>query len=158
MCLTQLSSTQAHFLCTHVPVIYKVSINYRRISLRHNLSMNTTTGKVPGSILGGVTGNFVRGIRKFHRPESTQPLKMSTGYSWGKEGRCVRLTTNHLQVPMSRNLEVLTSQNPLGPIVLQWDCFTFFLFLLYIVERNSEHTHEEQRYKLSMPYFNQNPS
>jgi hypothetical protein len=38
--------------------------------------------------------------------------------SGGKDGRCVRLTTNHLQVPMSRNLEALTSQNRLGPIGL----------------------------------------
>jgi hypothetical protein len=32
----------------------------------------------------------------------------------GKEGRCVWLTTYHLQVPMSWNLGALTSQNPLG--------------------------------------------
>jgi hypothetical protein len=32
----------------------------------------------------------------------------------GKDDRCVRLTTNHLNVPMSRNLGVLTSCNPVG--------------------------------------------
>jgi hypothetical protein len=32
----------------------------------------------------------------------------------GKGGRCVRLTTYHLQVPMSRNLGALTSWNPVG--------------------------------------------
>jgi hypothetical protein len=32
----------------------------------------------------------------------------------GKGGRCVRLTTYHLHVPMSRNLVVLTSWNPVG--------------------------------------------
>jgi hypothetical protein len=32
----------------------------------------------------------------------------------GKGGRCVRLTTYHLHVPMSRNLEALTSWNPVG--------------------------------------------
>jgi hypothetical protein len=31
---------------------------------------------------------------------------------------CVWLTTYHLQVPVSRNLEALTSQNPLSPIGL----------------------------------------
>jgi hypothetical protein len=32
----------------------------------------------------------------------------------GKGGRCVRLTTYHLHVPMSRNLGNLTSWNPVG--------------------------------------------
>jgi hypothetical protein len=36
----------------------------------------------------------------------------------GKDGLCVWLTTYHHQVPMSRNLGDLTSQNPLGPIGL----------------------------------------
>jgi hypothetical protein len=32
----------------------------------------------------------------------------------GKGGRCVRLTTNHLHVPFSRNMGALTSWNPVG--------------------------------------------
>jgi len=32
----------------------------------------------------------------------------------GKSGRCVRLTTYHHPVPLSRNLRTLTSWNPLG--------------------------------------------
>jgi hypothetical protein len=32
----------------------------------------------------------------------------------GKGGRCVRLTTYHIHVPMSRNLGALTSWNPVG--------------------------------------------
>jgi len=41
---------------------------------------------------------------------------MSTrSISWGKDGRCVRLTTYHHPVPLSRNLGTLTSWNPLGP-------------------------------------------
>jgi hypothetical protein len=32
----------------------------------------------------------------------------------GKGGRCIRLTTYHLQVPMSRNLVALNSWNPVG--------------------------------------------
>jgi hypothetical protein len=31
-----------------------------------------------------------------------------------KGGRCLRLTTYHLHVPMSRNLGALTSWNPVG--------------------------------------------
>ena len=47
---------------------------------------------------------------------STRPLtEMSTrGISWGKGGRCVRLTTYQHPVPLSRNLGTLTSRNPLG--------------------------------------------
>ena len=47
---------------------------------------------------------------------STQPLtEMSTGsISWGKRGRCVRLTTYHHPVILSRNLGTLNSWNPLG--------------------------------------------
>jgi hypothetical protein len=52
-------------------------------------------------------------------PGSIQPLKNEyQDIHWGKDSRCVRLTTYHFQVPMSRNLERLTSQNPLGPIGL----------------------------------------
>jgi hypothetical protein len=36
----------------------------------------------------------------------------------GKDGRGVRLKTYQLQVPMSRNLVYIPSQNPLGPIGL----------------------------------------
>ena len=47
---------------------------------------------------------------------STQPLtEMSTRlFPGGKGGRCVRLTTNHHSVPLSRSLGTLTSWNPLG--------------------------------------------
>jgi len=46
----------------------------------------------------------------------TQPLtEMSTrSISWGKGGRCIRLTTYHHPVLLSRNLGTLTSWNPLG--------------------------------------------
>jgi hypothetical protein len=48
---------------------------------------------------------------------STQPLvKMSTtDVPGGKGGRCVRLTTYHYIVPMSRNLGALTLLHPSGP-------------------------------------------
>ena len=46
----------------------------------------------------------------------TQPLtEMSTrSISWGKGSRCVRLTTYHHPVLLSRNLGTLSSWNPLG--------------------------------------------
>jgi hypothetical protein len=49
----------------------------------------------------------------------------------GKGGRCVRLTTYHLHVPMSRNLVALTSWNPVGlfrPVMGQ-----FYLYLYLVV-------------------------
>jgi len=48
---------------------------------------------------------------------STQPLmKMSTrNIPGGKGRRCLKMTTYHNTVPLSRNLGSLTSQNPLGP-------------------------------------------
>jgi hypothetical protein len=51
----------------------------------------------------------------------------------GKVGRCVRLTTYHPHVPMSRNLEALTSWNPVGlfrPVMGQLYPFTFITDLL----------------------------
>jgi len=47
---------------------------------------------------------------------STQPLtEMSTrSISWGQRRPCVRLTTYHHPVSLSRNLGALTSWNPLG--------------------------------------------
>ena len=48
---------------------------------------------------------------------STQPLTEISNrsiFSWGKGGRCVRLTTYHHPVPLSRNMGTLNSWNPLG--------------------------------------------
>jgi hypothetical protein len=47
----------------------------------------------------------------------------------GKGGRCVRLTNYHLHVPMSRNLGVLTSWNPVGlfrPVMGQLYLYLYF--------------------------------
>jgi hypothetical protein len=49
----------------------------------------------------------------------------------GKGGRCVRLTTYHLHVPMSRNLGALTFWNPVGlfrPVIGQ-----LYLYMTIIV-------------------------
>jgi hypothetical protein len=54
----------------------------------------------------------------------------------GKGGRCVRLTTYHIHVPMSRNLGALTSWNPV-------DLFRPVMEQLYVfkpIERKSNWT------------------
>ena len=68
-----------------------------------------TSRTVPGSIPGGVTGLFPSD--QTMTLGSTQPVvKMSTrNIPGGKGGRCVRPTTYHHTVPLSRNLGVLTS-------------------------------------------------
>ena len=78
-----------------------------------------TSRKVPGSIPGGVTGFFIDifpSDRTMTVGSTTQPLvKMNTrNIHGGKGGRCVRLTTYHHTVPLSRNLGALSSQTPLG--------------------------------------------
>jgi hypothetical protein len=62
---------------------------------------------------------------------STQPLvKMSTrDVHGGKGGRCVRLTTYHHMVPMSRNLGVLILLDPSGPA---WPVMGVLYFYLYL--------------------------
>ena len=77
------------------------------------LRLCATSRKVPGSIPGGVTGFFSDIFPSDWTMAlgSTQPLvKMSTrNIPGGKGGRCVRLTTYHHTVPLSRNLGALTS-------------------------------------------------
>jgi hypothetical protein len=57
---------------------------------------------------------------------STQPLKMGTGdFSWGKGGRCVRLTTYH---PYSAECQYSGALTYLGHLDgLLWVTFTFTL-------------------------------
>ena len=64
---------------------------------------------------------------------STQPLtEMSTGvFPRGKGDRCVRLTTYHHPVPLSRNLGTLTSWNPLGHSRPVMGLIYFFLPLIF---------------------------
>jgi hypothetical protein len=70
--------------------------------------------KVPGSI-PGVAGIFSVASDSSMCPgvdsASKNDYQVNPG---GKGGRCVRLTTYHLHVPMSRNLGALTSWNPVG--------------------------------------------
>jgi len=77
-----------------------------------------TNRKVAGSIPARVTELFIdiKSFRSHCGRGSTQPLtEMNTRIiSWGKGGRCVRLTTYHHPVPLSRNMGTLNSWNPLG--------------------------------------------
>jgi len=78
-----------------------------------------TNRKVAGSIPAGVSGIFIdiKSFQSHYDPgvDSASNRNEYQGYVvGGKSGRCVRLTTYHHPVPLSRNMENLTSWNPLG--------------------------------------------
>jgi len=60
---------------------------------------------------------------------STQALKVSTtDFSWGKGGRCIWLMTSHPRsAETSRKSRALIYPNPLGPLGLSRETFTFTL-------------------------------
>jgi hypothetical protein len=68
-------------------------------------------------VIFGVTGDFFVAPDNSKCPGSNQPLKKNEYQDTpgGKDGRCVWLTTYHLQVPMSRTLEAWNSPQPSGP-------------------------------------------
>ena len=91
----------------------------------------STNRKVAGSIPAGVSRFFIdiKSFRSHYGPgvDSASNRNKYQGYFLG---RCVRLTTYHHPVPLSRNLGTLTSWNPLGlsrPV-------TGLIFLQYIVQ------------------------
>ena len=97
------------------PVRWKVRTTHTTVLLSISMWLRpcATSRTVPGSIPGGVTGFFndIFPSDQTMALGSTQPLvKMTTrNISGGKGGRCVRLTTYHHTVPLSRNLGALTS-------------------------------------------------
>jgi len=64
-----------------------------------------------------------------------------------KDGRCVRLTTYHHPVLLSRNLGTLTSWNPLGHSRPATGLIYLYIFLSHRVkeERTMQHTSNEGR-------------
>jgi hypothetical protein len=76
--------------------------------------VKATSRKVPGSI-PGVAGGFSLASDSSMCPgvdsDSENDYQVNPGV---KGGRCVRLTTYHLHVPMSINLGALTFWNPVG--------------------------------------------
>jgi len=79
-----------------------------------------TNWKVAGSIPAGVSGFFVdiKSSRSHNGPgvdSASNRNEYQEYFLGGKGGRCVRLTTYHCPMPLSRNLGNLTSWNPLGP-------------------------------------------
>ena len=80
-----------------------------------------TNRKVAGSIPGCVSGFFVdiKSFRSHYGPgvdSASNRNEYREYFLGGKGGRCVRLTTYHHPVPLSRNLGTLTSWNPPGPV------------------------------------------
>ena len=94
-----------------------------------------TNRKVAGSIPAGVTGFFIdiKSLRSHYGPrvDSASNRNEYQEYFLGvKGGRCVRLTTYHYPVPLSRNLGTLSSWNPLGlsrPVMGLLYLFFFFM-------------------------------
>ena len=94
-----------------------------------------TNRKVAGSIPTGVNGFFIdiKSFRSHYGPgvDSASNGNEYQEYFLGvKSGRCVRLTSYHHPVPLSRNLGALTSWNPLGlsrPVTGQ--LYLFFMLL-----------------------------
>ena len=79
-----------------------------------------TNRKVAGSIPAGVIGFFIdiKPFRSHYGPgvdSASNRNEYQEYFLWGKCSRRVRLTTYHHPVPLSRNLGILTSWNPLGP-------------------------------------------
>jgi len=80
-----------------------------------------TSRKVADSMPAGVSGYFV-GIKSFQSHygpgvDAASNRNEYQEYFLGvKGGRCVRLTTYNHPVPLARNLETLTSEEPSRPV------------------------------------------
>ena len=103
-----------------------------------------TNRNVAGSIPAGVSGFFIdiKSLRSHYGPgvdSASNRNEYQEYFLGGKGGQCVRLTTYHHPVPLSRNLGIITSWNPLGhsrPVMglLYLYLFTITTFYLLLEE------------------------
>ena len=95
-------------------------ISYKRgTAVAQSLRYYATNRKVAGSIPAGVNGFFIhiKSLRSHYGPgvdSASNSNEHQEHFLGVKARRCVRLTTYHRPVPLSRNLGTLTSWNPLG--------------------------------------------
>ena len=105
-----------------------INIKRKNFSVHFNVNFNVLLNKymrcatsrtVPGSIPGGVTGDFFSVVPPTEpcALRSTQPMKVITrNFSWGKGGRYLWLTTYHpCSAETSRKSGALIYPEPLGP-------------------------------------------
>jgi hypothetical protein len=101
-----------------------------------------TNRKIAGSIPDGFRWNFslTQSFRSHYGPgvDSGSNRNEYQDYFLGvKSGRCVRLTTYHHPVPLSRNLGTLTSWNPLGTsgpvkgLIYLYACNKFYFIMCF---------------------------
>jgi len=98
-----------------------------------------TNRKVAVSIAAGVTGFFIdiKSFRSYYGPvvdSAFNKNKCQVYFLGVKGGRCVRLTTYHQPVPLSRNLGALTSWKLLGlsrPVMGLLYLYTWLLMSIF---------------------------
>ena len=94
-------------------------LKYAATAVAQWLRCSVTNRKVAGSIPACVSGFFIdiKSFRSHYGPRvdtASNRNEYQEHFLGGKNGRCVRLTTYHHSVPLSRNFGTLTSWNPLG--------------------------------------------
>ena len=98
-----------------------------------------TNRKVIGSIPTGVSGFFIdiKSFRLHYGPgvdSASNRNEYQEYFLGGEGGRCVRLTTCHHPVPLSRNLGTWISWNPLGPSGPVTGLLYLYLYLFWSVQ------------------------
>jgi len=101
-------------------VIYLRYWTLRWTAVAQWLRCCATNRKVAVSIPAAVSGFFIyiKSFQSHYGPgvdSASNRNEYQEYFLGGKGGRCVRLTTYHHPVPLSRNLGTLTSWNPLDP-------------------------------------------